>query len=410
MKATVVECSFGVLAFNDENKLIGKALFPPKPQIAAKTLAKIEAGKMTDEIADLIKHLQGEGYECFVFEGDALAEDARRKLGINVEASKSSAAGEMLRSRIDQFAVDTGFVNDLEAFGLWIHNLTMEITKLRVKGATEKRDIVVAQAIQTLDDLDKAINLLMSRVREWYGVHFPELDRLMEKHETYARLIVKLGSKESFTVENLKEEEIPGPKAEAIAKTAEKSMGAHLAETDLRQIQALCRNMLDLYHLRQELEGYMDKTMEEVAPNVKSLAGSLLGARLIAIAGGLQNLAMKPASTVQVLGAEKALFRSLKTGSRPPKHGMIFQHTLIHDAKRWQRGKIARALAGKLAIAARTDAFGGRDIKEMLKARLDRRIDEIREKYAEPPIIQEPRAKREKARGEKKWGKHRRER
>jgi nucleolar protein 56 len=94
---------------------------------------------------------------------------------------------------------------------------------------------------------------------------------------------------------------------------------------------------------------------------------------------------MRPASTIQVLGAEKALFRSLKTGARPPKHGLIFQHTLLHDAKRWQRGKIARVIAGKLAIAARVDAFGGHYIGDRLKADVNKRLEEIREKYKEPP-------------------------
>jgi len=110
-----------------------------------------------------------------------------------------------------------------------------------------------------------------------------------------------------------------------------------------------------------------------------------LGARLIALAGGLTNLAKLPASTVQVLGAEKALFRSLRTGARPPKHGIFFQHSLIHGAKRWQRGKIARALAGKLAIAARIDAFSGKYAGETLKGDLEKRVEEIKEKYEDPP-------------------------
>jgi nucleolar protein 56 len=146
------------------------------------------------------------------------------------------------------------------------------------------------------------------------------------------------------------------------------------------------------------MENYMDKTMEEIAPNIKALVGSLLGARLIATSGGLTNLARRPASTIQVLGAEKALFRSLKTGTRPPKHGMIFQHTLLHEAKRWQRGKIARALAGKLAIAARIDAFGTGGVYEKLRADLAKRIDEIRVKYAEPPPIPAVEPRREKPR------------
>ncbi len=172
-------------------------------------------------------------------------------------------------------------------------------------------------------------------------------------------------------------------------------MGADIAERDLEQIQALAKNVLEFYELRKNMENYVDRTMEEMAPNVRAVAGALLGARLIAIAGSLQTLAMRPASTIQVLGAEKALFRSLKTGARPPKHGLIFQHTLLHDAKRWQRGKIARVIAGKLAIAARADAFGGHFIGDRLKADINKRLEEIHEKYKEPPPPKEPKPRPE---------------
>jgi nucleolar protein 56 len=415
MNVTIIESTFGLLVFNEENKLMDRELFPRKPDVAAKSLAKIEAGEVTDEFIELIKRLRKQGYDTFILENAALAKQVQEQLGVSVEVAKPSAAGKLLRSEMERFAIETGFVKDVEEFRLWLRNVTMEIAKLRVRGAVEKRDLIVAQAIQTLDDLEKTINMLMIRVREWYGVHFPELDRLLDKHETYARLVLKLGNKDSFTLENLKKQDIPEAKAEGIAKVAEKSMGADLTETDLAQIQALCKDVLSLYDLRQGLEGYLDKTMEEVAPNTKALVGSLLGARLIAVAGGLSNLARKPASTIQVLGAEKALFRSLKTGTRPPKHGMIFQHTLLHDAKRWQRGKIARALAGKLAIAARVDAFGGRDIGKDLATDLNKRIEEIQQKYAEPPPVpaqtEKPRPEREKYRREKgKRRKHRRER
>ncbi len=403
MRATIIECSFGMLAFNEENKLIEKVLFPKKPQDAAKVIMKVESGKIVDEIADLIKLLKKKDYDSFVFETANLAKETKEKLDVAVEVSKPSETGEMLRSSMERFAVETGFVKNVDEFSLWTHNVIMEVAKLRVKGAVEKRDLIVAQAIQTLDDLDRAINLFMGRIREWYGIHFPELDRLLDKNETYARLVLELGSRDNFTAKELEKAEIPESKAEQITKIAETSMGADLAETDLTQIQALCKDVLSLYKLRQNLETYLDTTMEEVAPNLKAIVGSLLGARLIAIAGGLTNLAKRPASTIQVLGAEKALFRSLKTGTRPPKHGIIFQHTLLHEAKKWQRGKIARALAGKLAIAARTDAFGGRHIGEELKADLEKRIEEIREKYVEPPPILERKPKHEK-----KWRKNRR--
>ncbi|MEM4704696.1 MAG: C/D box methylation guide ribonucleoprotein complex aNOP56 subunit [Candidatus Bathyarchaeia archaeon] len=416
MKASIVETSFGILVFNEKNELEGQTLFPRKAQETAKILAKIEAGKMPEEMAELIRHMRKHGFNTFIFENPSLAKEAREKTGVEAEVEKPSAAGEHVRSHLEELAMETGFVKSADEFKLWMHNVTMELAKLHVKSAVEKRDLIVAQAIQTLDDLDRAINLLMSRAREWYGVHFPELDRLLEKHETFARLIVNLGSKDNFTLENLLKEDIPQAKAEAISKTAEKSMGADLSEADLSQIQTLCHNLLNLYDVRQSLETYLDKTMEEVAPNTKFLVGPLLAARLIAISGGLKNLAARPASTIQVLGAEKALFRSLKTGTRPPKHGIIFQHATLHDAKRWQRGKIARALAGKLAIAVRADAFGKRDIRDQLKADLEQRLEEIREKYAEPPPLEEKKPKREKRKNEdrrarfEKRRKHRRER
>jgi nucleolar protein 56 len=407
VKTTLVECSFGILAFNEKNELINKVLFQKKPQFAAKAFVDIEGGKMDDSIHSLIDGLKGKGFDIFVFQNSNLAKTVERSFDVDVEVDTHSQAGEIVRSETERVAVETGFVGNAKEFASWMRDFAVETAKLRVKGAVEKRDLVVAQAIQTLDELDKVINMLMARVREWYGIHFPELDRLLEKHETYARLVVELGKRENFTAEKLEQQEVPKAKAEGIAKVAERSMGADLADTDLAQIQALCADVTRLYNLRQNLEGYLDSTMEEVAPNTKYLVGSLLGARLIAVAGGLTNLAKRPASTIQILGAEKALFRSLKTGSRPPKHGMIFQHTLVHDAKRWQRGKIARALAGKLAIATRADAFGKREIGAELKAVLDRRIDEIRQKYDQPPPPTE-KPRREKPRKEK-WRKYRRE-
>ncbi|MEM2104272.1 MAG: C/D box methylation guide ribonucleoprotein complex aNOP56 subunit [Candidatus Bathyarchaeia archaeon] len=389
MKATIVQTLFGVLAFDETSRLIAQQIFSKKPQEAAKTIVEIESGKAVKEIADLVNYLKSNGYDTFVFENSALAAEVEAKLEVSTEFSKVSEAGQIVRSNMEGFAIETGFVRDYEEFLRWTHSVTMETAKLRVKMSVEKKDLIIAQAIQTLDELDKTINLFMSRIREWYGIHFPELDRLVEKHETYARLVAEIGHREKFAVERIDAEGLPRSKAEKIVNAAAASMGADLAEADLAQIQALCRGVLNLYDIRQKLENYIDIAMDEVAPNVKAIAGPLIGARLIALAGTLTNLAKMPASTLQVLGAEKALFRSLKTGTRPPKHGIIFQHPLLHEAEKWQRGKIARALAGKLAIAVRTDVFGGRYIGDELKADLEKRVVEIRQKYPEPPKVSE---------------------
>ncbi|MEM0216541.1 MAG: C/D box methylation guide ribonucleoprotein complex aNOP56 subunit [Candidatus Bathyarchaeia archaeon] len=386
MKATIIQAPFGILAFDGNNNIVAHVLFSKDPEAAAKAIIEMESGKLSKEILEMITSLREKGFTIFIFENPILAEAVKEAVKVNVEFSKSTMAGEIFRSSMDRYAVELGFVKDYEDLRRWVHAFTIELTKHKVKRAVEKRDLLVAQAIQALDDLDKTTNLFMSRLREWYGIHFPELDRLLEKHETYARLVLNIGVRSQYTLEGLIKEGLPSPKAKQVYEAAQDSMGADLSDGDLMQIQALARNILALYELRDQLEKYIDEAMEGVAPNIKAVTGSLLGARLIALAGSLENLAKMPASTIQVLGAEKALFRSLKTGSRPPKHGIIFQHPYLHDAKKWQRGKIARAMAGKIAIAARADLFGGRFIGDELRAELEKRVEEIKEKYAEPPV------------------------
>ena len=385
MKATIVESVIGVFGFGEDNKLVEKVFFPKDPVETAERLRKIEEGTVIEEIAVLVDKLRAKGYTHFVFENSEMARSASEKLNIEVTAERSSEAGKRLRENLEKFALDLEFVEKPEQLRVRVHNVSIELAKMKVKKTVERRDLLVAHAVQTVDDLDKSLNIFMSRLREWFGLHYPELDRLLDKHETYARLVVNLGTRENFTAVNLEKEGLPKAKSQAIAKVAVASMGADLSEEDLTQIQGMCKKVLELYDVRQSLEKYVDTVMEEIAPNTRTIGGSLLGARLLALAGGLLNLAKLPASTIQVLGAEKALFRSLKTKARPPKHGIIFQHPLIHDAKRWQRGKIARALAGKLAIAARVDAFKGKYMGDKLKADLEKRIDEIRERYEKPP-------------------------
>ncbi len=385
MKATIVESVMGVFGFGEDNELVEKVFFPKDPLETAERLRKMEEGKVIEEISSLVDKLRAKGYTHFVFENQEMARSAREKLNIEVTAEASSEAGKLLRENLEKFAVELEFVEKPEQLRVRVHTVSIELAKMKVKKTIERRDLLVAQAVQTVDDLDKSLNLFMNRLREWFGLHYPELDRILDKHETYARLVVNLGTRENFTAENLEDEGLPKAKSEAIAKVAVASMGADLGDEDLAQIQAMCRNVLELYSVRQSLENYVDSVMEEVAPNTRTIGGSLLGARLVALAGGLMNLAKLPASTIQVLGAEKALFRSLKTKARPPKHGIIFQHPLIHDGKRWQRGKIARALAGKLAIAARVDAFRGKYAGDELKADLDKRVSEIQERYEKPP-------------------------
>lgn len=394
MKVTIVESVIGMFGFGKDNALVEKVFFPKDAVETADRLRKIEEGELIEEVASLVEKLQAKGYTDFVFENQEMSRIVNEKLGINVSVETSSEAGKLFRENLEKYTIDLGFVKKPAQLRAHVHKVSIELAKMKVKKTVERQDMLAAQAVLTVDDLDKSLNLFMSRIREWFGLHFPELDRLLEKHETYARLVVNLGTRENFTAKNLEEEGLPKNKSKTLSEVAAASMGADLADGDLAQIQTMCKNVLQLYSVRQTLENYVDSVMDEVAPNTKAIGGSLLGARLIALAGGLMNLAKLPASTMQVLGAEKALFRALKTKARPPKHGIIFQHPLIHDAKRWQRGKIARALAGKLSIAARVDAFKGKYAGKELKADLDKRVEEIKERYENPPPPPPPTKKR----------------
>ncbi|MEM3570840.1 MAG: C/D box methylation guide ribonucleoprotein complex aNOP56 subunit, partial [Candidatus Bathyarchaeia archaeon] len=198
-------------------------------------------------------------------------------------------------------------------------------------------------------------------------------------------LVTKLGKRNNFLLKALKDEGIPDKKIEKIQEAINSSIGTEIGDEDIQFIQKFCGYTLELFKFRNELEDYVKRIINEVAPNMNELVGPLISARLISIAGSLETLAKMPASTLQVLGAEKALFRALKTGAKPPKHGIIFQHPLIHQSPRWQRGKIARALASKLSIAARIDAFKGEFIGDKLKRDFEDKVAEIKEKYKLPP-------------------------
>ena len=209
---------------------------------------------------------------------------------------------------------------------------------------------------------------------------------MIKDHEDFIRALQIIGHRD-----NVKKEEVLaklGPIKDKITKFLEGggvSLGANVLPKDIEIIKEVASIALNLYNLNNKLRQYVNEVMGEVAPNLKELIGPVLGARLISLAGGLERLAKLPASTIQLLGAEKALFRALRTGSKPPKHGIIFQHPDIHRSPKWQRGKIARALAGKIAIAARVDYFSGEYIADELKEDLKKRIKEIKEIYKMPP-------------------------
>jgi len=385
MKVYVIEHLIGALAANENGDVIVFKRAPEKLDDAVEEVLKLEQGEIPSVLHQLVDELREKGVKKVVVEDESVAKFFNSK-GIDVEVAPGNQVAVAIRERLPEIAVKLEVFKSVDDYNEFLREAGIEITRRKLRRAAEKRDQLAIQAIRAIDDIDKTTNLFAARLREWYSLHFPELDELVKEHEDYVRLVAELGHRDNMTIENVKKLGFSEAKAKRIEEAAKKSIGADLSDFDIKPIQTLANITLELYRLRGELTSYIEAVMKEVAPNITALVGPLLGARLLSLAGGLEQLARLPASTIQVLGAEKALFRALRTGGRPPKHGVIFQYPDIHRSPKWQRGKIARALAAKLAIAAKVDAFTGRYIGDVLVQQLRKRIEEIKKLYAKPPI------------------------
>ncbi len=265
-----------------------------------------------------------------------------------------------------------------------IRRRSIEAAEAAIREASSRPDLQLVQAIQALDETDKYLNVVATRASEWYGLYFPELNQMMQDNIALCKMISEVGRRNAFTADAMAGRGFSDKKVEAILEASGRSKGGELSEPDFARVKALAALAVLLGGEREKLNEYVESAMKRISPNVCEVAGATIGARLMAKAGGLDRLAVMPASTIQILGAEKALFRALRTGARPPKHGILFQHQEVHMAPKWQRGKIARTLANKIAIAARVDYYRG-TVESSLKEGLDKRLERIKEKYKNPP-------------------------
>jgi len=402
VKVYLVEHVIGTFAFDEKGNVVAYALGPKSLDEAVEEALKLEQGEVIASTKKVLEELKNRtDIEAVVVEEEPIAKYVN-SLGLKAEIVPGHEFAVKFRENLAEYAVKYQYASSKEELEEFLHKLGLEMTRRKLRRAAEKRDLLAAQAIRAIDDIDKTINLFVARLREWYSLHFPELDDLVREHEDYISILAELGHRENVAKEALVKLGFSESKAEKIAEAANKSIGADLSDFDIRPIQTLASIVKELYRLRGELAEYIAAVMKEVAPNVTALVGPLLGARLISLAGSLEELARLPASTIQVLGAEKALFRALRTGGKPPKHGVIFQYPDIHRSPRWQRGKIARALAAKLAIAAKVDAFSGRYIGDQLREALRKRIEEIKKLYAKPPARKPERIERRRPRPRRK--------
>ncbi|XP_062434384.1 nucleolar protein 58 isoform X1 [Rhea pennata] len=242
--------------------------------------------------------------------------------------------------------------------------LAHSLSRYKLKFSPDKVDTMIVQAISLLDDLDKELNNYIMRCREWYGWHFPELGKIITDNLTYCKCVRKVGDRKNFAssdVSDILSEEIE----EDVKAAAEISMGTEVSEEDINNIIHLCDQVIEISEYRTQLYDYLKNRMMAIAPNLTVMVGELVGARLIAHAGSLLNLAKHPASTVQILGAEKALFRALKTKRDTPKFGLIYHASLVGQTTAKNKGKISRMLAAKTALTIRYDALGEDTSAEM---------------------------------------------
>ncbi len=368
----VILTEVGIAVF-DENKCVKSLPFsePARDYVSIK-----------EERAN-ISELQGflSKLNSGIFVNDASLMKLLKKNSVDVELMEDSKIEHIQASKL-HVLVDSGFAKDEPDARSKLRDFAVQLSSSKVTETSESPDLHIIQTINTLDEIDKIINGLSSRLREWYGLHFPELDNLIDSINGYSKIVLG-GKRDNLTDNVYTDAGFPETKVEMLSLLQKKSKGGAISDENLAIVQTLAKQILDLFDLRNTLEKHVETQMELVAPNISGILGAAVGARILARAGSLKKLAFMPASTIQVLGAEKALFRSLKTGSQPPKHGLLFQHALVHAAPRWQRGKIARAISTKAAIAARVDVYGsGRN--QMLFEKLNVRIKEIGEKYKEP--------------------------
>merc|ERR1712096_8859 len=320
-----------------------------------------------------------------------VAEDAHEKLAVadaklgNVIKEKleltcvyDSKIGELMRCIRSQVSGLISGLPDKEMAAMEL-GLAHSLSRYKLKFSPDKIDTMIVQAVSLMGDLDKELNNYIMRCREWYGWHFPELGKIITDNLAFVRTVELMGFRENAKSTDMSEV-LPEEVEEKVKEAAEISMGTEISDEDITNIKHLCQQVVEIQEYRGQLYEYLKNRMMAIAPNLTVLVGELVGARLIAHAGSLMNLAKHPASTVQILGAEKALFKALKTKHDTPKYGLIYHASLVGQAGSKLKGKVSRMLAAKASLACRVDALGemsSTDLGIEHRAKVESRIRQL---------------------------------
>ncbi len=401
MRSYIADTLIGIFAFDETGNILNFIDFDGDSAKIIEFYNAIENDVILKIYEDFLLEVSNSGFSEFIFDNKKLELLTSTNLGYNTIFKNSLLELKNFRLTLEHQLKKIGIYKTQNEILRQYKEISEQLTKIKVSQAGGKADIIIIQIITTLDIIKKSLNLFSARLREWYGLHFPELtDKIIDDDIILASLVSTLGYRNKFTLENLKKNfDLKERTIEKLTQQASESMGADI---DLTIIQNYAHQIIALDRYRQELEIYLEDLVEKTAPNINAIIGSLIGAKLIAKAGGLRKLAFMPASRIQLLGAEKALYRFLKTGEKRPKHGLIFQWNQIRSAKVSHRGNIARIVAGKIGIAAKVDFFEGEFIGDILTKQVKEKIEEIKLKYPITPKKTKSQKIKQKSKSKKK--------
>jgi nucleolar protein 56 len=346
---TIIGC-FGV----DNKKVISFKLFQKYPDKIAEKL-KLSETELIQEEKDIIRELKKNGFDEIVF--------SFQKSGVSL-VEPNNDAENFIKENLRNLAIKYNFVSTELEFNQIFSKITIESTKIKIKKSVE-RDKLVIHANNEIEEIEKTLNIFIERLREFYGMHFPEMNRAISDHEKFARLIETYGSRDKMDIPELKQ-------------ISKRSIGIEFEKEDIDVTKSLASEIVRLFKMKVELTKYLEKLLKEIAPNTVDIGGTMITAKLISKAGSLEKLSKMTSSTIQLLGSEKALFKSLHSdGLIPtPKHGFIATHPYVQNAPHDAKGKIARLLAAKLSIASKMDFFSKKYRGDSLKKDLQERVKE----------------------------------
>jgi nucleolar protein 56 len=399
MKVFIVDTYLGIFAIDESQNILNFRVFFDEKEGIIELYKNIKEKYLEQWFISFMEELRSSGFDIFIFDNEDLERLVKEKLMYKTECLPNNLDFKSFRMDLTNQLKKIGFVKTEKEILIQYKEVSEELVKEKVSEITGKNDQIIIQIIETLDTLKKTISSLSNRLKEWYGIHFPELiDQVVDDNILLTELVSKLGNRENFTKKNISEKfKFSDNYLEKLVKTANISMGANI---EIEMIRKFADEIFSFNSYRENLEENLENLMEKTAPNVKALVGSLIGAKLIAKAGSLRKLAFMPASRIQLLGAETALYRHLSSGDKLPKHGIIFQWQQIRSNPPWIRGNIARLIAGKLGLAAKIDYFSGDFVGDEYSKEVEEKIKEIKEKYPEPPQTKKPEKK--KKRGKRK--------